>query len=262
MDIDGTLADGGRAIPGAVEALASLKASVRGVRLVTNQSQEANAATLSRLHSEGFQVESRELFGTLAAVRRLIDQQQLRPLFLLNDAALPEFAGVPTHEPNAVVVGTAPAELHYERLSEAMRALLNDEGSQLIACNKGRYFRRHDGFAMMAGPFVAALEYATGRQALVVGKPNQDFFHAAVRDAAGSEELPAELLRQCVMIGDDARDDVQGAMDAGMQAILLRTGKYRPGDEDRLPRPPLFVAADIAEAVAFLRSEGLAQGGH
>lgn len=34
------------------------------------------------------------------------------------------------------------------------------------------------------------------------------------------------------MIGDDVRDDVGGAISAGLQAgILVRTGKYLAGDE-------------------------------
>mmetsp|Transcript_100213 Transcript_100213/g.287897 ORF Transcript_100213/g.287897 Transcript_100213/m.287897 type:complete len:151 (+) Transcript_100213:979-1431(+) len=146
-----------------------------------------------------------------------------------------------------------------------MRVLLDSQESQLIACNKGRYFRAADGqLLLQAGPFVAALEFATGRSAILAGKPSSDFFMAAVRDAAGDGERNAaapppespEHLSRCVMIGDDAHDDVLGAMDVGMQAILLRTGKYRQGDECRLPRRPLFVAEDIAQAVDFLSATG------
>eukprot|EP00449_Zooxanthella_nutricula_P057933 CAMPEP_0198583226 /NCGR_PEP_ID=MMETSP1462-20131121/126492_1 /TAXON_ID=1333877 /ORGANISM="Brandtodinium nutriculum, Strain RCC3387" /LENGTH=244 /DNA_ID=CAMNT_0044314637 /DNA_START=140 /DNA_END=874 /DNA_ORIENTATION=+ len=239
-------------------AFDGLRGSVGGLRLLTNQSQEPSAATLARLKDNGFHVEPHEFFGTLAACRRLVDSQALRPMFLLSDEAMADFDGVPTHEPNAVIVGTAAGQLHYERLGEALRVLLNAEGSQLIACNKGRYFRGRDGFALMAGPFVAALEYAAGCEAVVVGKPSQDFFHAAVRDVAEVDNAGlSKVLPHCVMIGDDWKDDMLGAMDAGMQAILLRTGKYRPRDEEKLPRPPLYVANDISDALGFLRREGL-----
>merc|ERR1712039_215316 len=124
-----------------------------------------------------------------------------------------------------------------------MRVLLAHEDSRLVAVNKGRYFQRPDGLAMQAGPFVAALEFATGRDAVVIGKPSRVFFDAAARDAAG-EVSPDS--RHCVMIGDDALDDVQGAMDAGMQAILVRTGKYRSGDEARCRTPPLAVVDNFA----------------
>ena len=60
---------------------------------------------------------------------------------------------------------------------------------------------------------------------------------------------------QCVMIGDDYRDDVEGAMNAGMEAILVRTGKYRTGDEEKISVPGCHVADDFAAAVDMLLSK-------
>eukprot|EP00439_Symbiodinium_sp_Y106_P007634 s10577_g1.t1 len=98
------------------------------------------------------------------------------------------------------------------------------EDSHLIAVNKGRYFQRDDGLALQAGPFVAALEFATGKMATVVGKPDWEFFHSAVEDASGAMGTSSDLpLENFVMIGDDVIDDVQGAMRAGMRAILVKT---------------------------------------
>lgn len=37
-----------------------------------------------------------------------------------------------------------------------------------------------------------------------------------------------------VMIGDDVRDDVNGALGIGYNAILVKTGKYRQGDENKI----------------------------
>jgi ribonucleotide monophosphatase NagD (HAD superfamily) len=51
------------------------------------------------------------------------------------------------------------------------------------------------------------------------------------------------------MIGDDAASDVGGALKAGLQGILVRTGKYRPGDE-KLLEGRGEVAEDVGEAVA------------
>ena len=57
-----------------------------------------------------------------------------------------------------------------------------------------------------------------------VGKPEKAFFHSAL-------ESLSEVLKpsDAIMIGDDARDDAVGAINAGMHAILVRTGKYREG---------------------------------
>lgn len=260
VDIDGTIADASGALPGAVEAFSRLRQSVKSLRLVTNQSQETVSTTIGRLRQNGFDLEDQEFFGTLAAVRRLIDVQNLRPLFLLKDEALGDFTDIPRQDPNAVVVGTAPQHLHYERLGEAMRVLMKQD-SQLIACNKGRFYRGVDGeMHMMAGPFVSALEFATGKKAITVGKPSPSFFHEAALDAAAAAGAPGDLaFNECVMIGDDAKDDIQGAMDAGMNAILVRTGKYRAGDENMLQKSPLAVVDDFPTALEVMRQQGFLQ---
>jgi HAD superfamily hydrolase (TIGR01458 family) len=108
-----------------------------------------------------------------------------------------------------------------------------------------RYFKESDGLSLDIGPFLRALEYAAGVQGTVLGKPSADFFHAAVADM-GLE--PGEVL----MVGDDAEADVQGALDAGLQACLVRTGKYRPGDEDRIDTQRARIAEDLAALVVDL----------
>lgn len=154
----------------------------------------------------------------------------LRPLLLLEGDAAREFAGIETSEPNCVVVGLAPSLFSYEKLTEAMRVLLPTSPPStprpLIAIHKGRYFARKDGLAMGPGPFVAALEFATDAKASIVGKPSKEFFHQVV-------ESLGLLPEDCVMIGDDVRDDCGGALNAGLKAYLVRTGKYRSGDETR-----------------------------
>jgi ribonucleotide monophosphatase NagD (HAD superfamily) len=58
---------------------------------------------------------------------------------------------------------------------------------------------------------------------LVLGKPALAFYQAAT-DILGQ---PAEHI---VMIGDDIRGDIDGAQQAGLKAVLVRTGKFRDSD--------------------------------
>ncbi|HEX2703179.1 MAG TPA: HAD-IA family hydrolase, partial [Solirubrobacteraceae bacterium] len=61
------------------------------------------------------------------------------------------------------------------------------------------------------------LEYAVGRTAIVTGKPSPAFFEAALGEL-GVEAAAA------AMIGDDIEADVVGALDAGIDGVLVRTG--------------------------------------
>jgi ribonucleotide monophosphatase NagD (HAD superfamily) len=66
---------------------------------------------------------------------------------------------------------------------------------------KNRFWQRADGLSLDVGPFVAALEYATGRQATVVGKPAGVSFGSARHltrarnaNASASPALPETLV--------------------------------------------------------------------
>src|SRR5690606_19090550 len=117
-----------------------------------------------------------------------------------------------------VVIGDLGEGWSFSRLNAAFRQVLG--GATLLALQKNRYWRTGDGLSLDAGPFVAALEYATGVEAVVVGKPSEDFF----RLAAASMALPPDRI---TVIGDDLESDVGGAQAAGMRGILVRTGKFR-----------------------------------
>ncbi|KAK8725143.1 hypothetical protein OTU49_010719 [Cherax quadricarinatus] len=132
---------------------------------------------------------------------------------------------------------------------EALKKILL-EGAPLIAIHRARYYKRSDGLALGPGAFVAALEYSTGCKSEAVGKPEASFFHSALEDLGCS-------ATEAVMIGDDARDDVCGAMNAGLHGILVKTGKYRPGDESTVNPKPSYVAENFAQAVDHILSTWL-----
>jgi ribonucleotide monophosphatase NagD (HAD superfamily) len=96
-----------------------------------------------------------------------------------------------------------------------------------------------------AGPFVAALEYAAATEAVLVGKPSPLFFRSVLEDL---QLTP----RDAVMVGDDAEVDAGGAIAEGLAGWLVKTGKYRPGDESRTAPWPECVLDSIAELPAAL----------
>jgi ribonucleotide monophosphatase NagD (HAD superfamily) len=100
------------------------------------------------------------------------------------------------------------------------------------------FWHAHDGLRLDVAPFVAALEHATGKKALVFGKPDKSFFLSAVMHLG----LPAG---EVLMIGDGIETDVAGAQNAGLKGALVRTGKFRESDLQRGIVPD-FVLDSIA----------------
>jgi ribonucleotide monophosphatase NagD (HAD superfamily) len=105
------------------------------------------------------------------------------------------------------------------------------------------------------GAFVAGLEFATGRRAIVCGKPSPVVFRQAL---AG---LQAELGRRVpahhvAMVGDDPLADVRAAQRVGLRGFLVLSGKTSSADvaAGRLPRgrAPDAIAPDLASIVDAL----------
>ncbi|KAL4447844.1 hypothetical protein ABPG75_005063 [Micractinium tetrahymenae] len=251
IDLNGTLHVGDAATPGAQAALQRLRAAGVQARFVTNTTKDTIGNLLALVQGLGFDIQQHEVFSSLTATRRLLEEQGLRPFLLLHPKALPDFEGIPTENPDAVVVGLAKEAFSYDNMNRAFRILLHDPDAPLIAIHKGRIFKEPDGLSLGPGPFVLALEHATGRTAQVVGKPEASFFRLALDDLGCAP-------RDAVMVGDDARDDVGGAQAAGLRGILVQTGKYQPGDEASAGVQPTAMVPDFAAAVEWILEQNSA----
>ncbi|XP_017880172.1 haloacid dehalogenase-like hydrolase domain-containing protein 2 [Ceratina calcarata] len=240
IDLSGTLHIDNTAIPGAVDALNRLRDGNVPFKFVTNTTKESKSFLHDRLTNLGFDIQKEDIFSSLAAARKLIVSRKLNPLLLIDPAADEDFEGLVNadHEKNAVVIGLAPDKFNYEELTKAFRLVL--DGAPLIAIHKARYFKRSDGLALGPGAFVTGLEYSANVKAEVVGKPAAEFFKAALFD------VPPE---DTVMIGDDVNDDIAGAQAVGIRGVLVQTGKYRHGDENKIVPPPAKVCSSFVQAV-------------
>jgi HAD superfamily hydrolase (TIGR01458 family) len=227
IDVEGVLLHGSQVQPGAREVVDGLRRRRIAHRFVTNTTIYCRYTMLERLHALGFHIEIDELFTATYAAAKLLREQNARSYYplLLPDAQL-EFTGIEVDEenPEYVVVGDMGASFNFLRLNQAMRAVLN--GARLIALHKRRLWRTEDGLFLDAGPFVVALEYATGVNAEVVGKPSPAYFHM-VLDHLG---LPPKRV---AMLGDDIETDIRGAQRMGVQGWLVKTGRFRKEDLGR-----------------------------
>jgi HAD superfamily hydrolase (TIGR01458 family) len=236
FDIEGTLAIGGRPLPGAVEAVALARKAGLAVRFLTNISGRTPAMLCAELRGMGFALSEHEIHtATSACVEYLRERAGTRCRLVVPDAVLPMFDGIARDDehPDFVVVGDVGSEFDYELLNGVFRQLR--DGAELIALHKGVFWIAADGPRLDAGAFIVGLEAATRKQALVMGKPSPVFFTKAF-DALGV--APGEAL----VVGDDVMTDVQGAHGVQARCALVGTGKYRPGDEEREPRPDHFLA--------------------
>lgn len=239
LDISGVLYQGDEPIPGAPEAVKQLRDAGVTLRFVTNTSRKPAAVVLEKLHRLGFSVASGELFTAPQAARRWLSERGHRPFLIVHPDIENEFSSLDRRDPDAVLLADAEERLSYVWLDRAFELLM--AGAPLLAIGDNRYFHDGERLHLDAGPFVRALEYAAGIRAHIAGKPSPLFFRQVLA-ATGADA--ADTL----MVGDDVEADVRGALDAGLQACLVQTGKYRRGDE-ALVAGEAMVAPSLAELV-------------
>jgi len=245
LDLGGVVYEGEHKLPGATEAVARLHQAGLPLRFITNTTRKTKQALLKRLTGFGLEITESELFTPAQAAKTWLAENDSSPSLLVHPNLVSEFAGIPTRAKRAVVVGDAGEAFTYDHLNGAFRELV--DGARLIALAKNRSFKDDDGeLSMDAGAFVTALEYSSGQQALVLGKPAPAFFAATLASMNCAPD-------QAVMVGDDAEADVAGALRAELgQAILVRTGKYREGDETRFEPQPTKTVADLSAAADWI----------
>jgi len=249
LDLDGVLYIGQEPLPGAIEAFGRLRETGLPIAGVTNTTTQANSHILDKLRSLGFDFTSGEIFTPAALAVQCIGSETAS--LFIRDQLREDFRGVAEDDEHLSFIvmgdigsaGYNPAKL--QRIFE-----LVTEGAELLALHKNRFWQKPEGLVLDLGTYVAAIEYATGKQATVLGKPSASFFHLIC------EQLNARP-EESVMVGDDIESDIGGAMDAGLKAVLVKTGKYREvfakqtGIKPNLTIPSI---ADLPDALSLLKS--------
>ena len=249
LDLAGVLYDGDHAIDGSVEAINRLTAAGFPFRVITNSTRSPRRRLLQKLEKIGFRISDDQLFTPARAACDLLAASGHKAHLLIHPDLAEDFPETSFAGPGtSVVIGDAAEHFTYDAVNAAFRALV--KGADLLALANNRSFSDADGeLSIDMGAYVAALEYASGKQATILGKPAPAFFEAVL----ASMDVAA---RDAVMIGDDAEADVAGALSAGIGCgILVRTGKYREGDERCHAPYPHHVADNLSDAVAWVLAQ-------
>jgi HAD superfamily hydrolase (TIGR01458 family) len=222
IDLDGVMYTGDNPVPGSADAIQFLKENGYSYRFVSNTTRKSRNTIAGRLSRMGLEIPEEYIFTpSIAAVTYMKKTGKHRFDLVVTGDADRDFPPRVTQDSHKgvdfVILGDAGDEITYSRMNTAFRNMM--EGAELIALERDRYWMDRDGLSLSAGPFVTALEFATGKKAVLMGKPSQDFFDLALKDMGLGRE-------QVVMIGDDIQTDVGGARNAGMRGILVMTGKY------------------------------------
>nr|XP_045007369.1 chronophin [Jaculus jaculus] len=267
FDCDGVLWNGERTVPGAPELLERLARAGKATLFVSNNSRRARPELALRFARLGFRgLRAEQLFSSALCAARLLRQRLPETpdapgaVFVLGGEGLRaelraaglRLAGDPGHDAGggaaprvrAVLVGY-DEHFSFAKLSEAC-AYLRDPDCLLVATDRDPWHPLSDGSRTPGtGSLAAAVEVASGRQALVVGKPSPYMFQCLTDDFSVD---PARTL----MVGDRLETDILFGHRCGMTTVLTLTGV------SRLEEAQAYLAASQHDLVPHYYVESIA----
>lgn len=247
FNIDGVIYQQDRAIDGAVESLKWVREQKIPHLFMTNTTSMSRQQIGAKLTSYGIHCTPDQIMTPASATHDWLAEHPGKKMTLfVPDAIRHEFDDIASFDDDhtdGVIIGDLGANWNYFTLNHAFRILMRSPNTILLALGMSRYYVETDGLHIDSGPFVKALEFSSGKSALVMGKPASTFYQQALARLGVSA---AETL----IVGDDLMGDVMAAKSCGIHGCLVRTGKYRVQDEQGVIKAE-FVADSIAQLPAL-----------
>lgn len=249
LDLDGTLVQGDRLLPGARDAWRELTARDVDVLLFSNNPTRRPAEHVDRLAALGIQVlRERVLTSTIVTADFLVGEHPDDPLFVVGSPVLRETLrerGLDlTDDPDAaaVVVGSHDREFDYDRLTESLWALTVADA--FYGTDPDRTVPTDGRPIPGSGAIVGAMAGVADREPdATLGKPSTIARRAAL-DRLGT---PPE---RTLVVGDRLDTDVALAGDDMPSALVLTgvDGREALAEADYHPTVVLDTIGDVADA--------------
>ena len=248
LDLDGCVWVGDEPTPGAVEAISELRAAGRRVAFVTNDARHGEEDFVRKLWRLGFQASREEVITVGGAIQHVLAESGHATALVVGTPALHRHVaeaglrilnGSDLADRSDAVVLSGHERFDYAELRAAVQAVLR--GAELWCTARDRTFPMPDGPWPGTGSIVAAVEYATGRRARSVGKPEAQLFLTAL-DRLGDHG-------KALVVGDRLDTDVAGAHAAGLDGAIVLTGETTAAMARAADPRPAFVAATLGDLV-------------
>lgn len=182
-------------------------------------------------------------FTAFDVTLEFVKQKYTKVKVYCRDYLLHHFEGINTEiNPQAVVIGDIGNRWNYETMNEIFNYVIN--GADIIAMHKNKFWMPEGKLTLDAGAFISAIEFATDKQAIVIGKPSPLYFKTALK------QLGFPTDSDFFIIGDDLENDVLAAQKIRGKGILILTGKTKI--EDVRNEKPDFIVNSLTEIISLL----------
>ena len=250
LDLEGVLYEENRLIAGSIETINKLLTHGFNIKYLTNTTTTSRRLVFEKLLQFQLPLIEPDIFSPAIAANIFLKKKNISRISLFTNQSLQEdFADfvIDDHRPETIILGDLYKEFSWEKLNKAFQIIL-EANPLIIALHKNRYCKRENKLGLDLGPFVAALEYATSKKSVLIGKPEKNFFNLAIEDMKLKNE-------EVVMIGDDIFADIEGAKNICLSTVQVKTGKFQKKDETNVYLQPDYRINSISELPRVLGVE-------
>lgn len=249
VDIDGTLYFKGEPIQGARETVSHLRKSGIKLFFLTNTDSKAPKTILKILQNYGFSINMDEIFTPIIALKEFLSKFPNKKSYLVTTNEVKnEFQEFPqitgSEVPDFVIIGDFHDNWDVNRLNNAFKYVL--KGAKLLGTQGNRYYLDRNGEPVIdTGSFVYMIANAANITPRIFGKPSKEYFFQALDKL---NLTPDEVL----VIGDDLESDIQGAINAGINGILVMTGKAQNYNSAKEKIKPYFILESFSSLIELI----------
>jgi len=247
-DIDGTLYFKGSPIPGAIEAVEKLRKKDIKMLFFTNTDSKSPRTMFNTLIEYGFSIKEREIFTPIIALKEFLAECPDKKIYLVTTEEVKEefqmFRQIKGSEvPDFVIIGDFHDKWDVNRLNIAFKYVIKHK-AKLLGTQGNKYYLDRNGEPVIdTGSFVWMIANAANVTPKIFGKPSKEYFVQALKRL----DL---LAKNAVVIGDDIESDIEGALNANIRGILVKTGKgqfFNPLESDIHPNIVINSFSSILE---------------
>ncbi len=225
FDLDGVLEFQGKAYPGAIELLDSLRGRGVPIRILSDSTLKSRRSCTENLNKKGFTVYQHEVITASFATARYLETLNPRSCWvMLKGEGLEEFHNL-RHDPDNpeyVVLGDFRDDFNFQTLNKALRLLY--KGAKLIVMITETVDSSLGEMELTVGAYGKMLEDAAGIRATYIGKPNRYIFDITLETMGNIDRS------KVLMVGDKIGADILGAKNVGLKTALVKTGEFRESD--------------------------------
>lgn len=243
FDMDGVIWDGDKPIPHAAEKVNEVISSGKPHVFMTNNAMRSRDTYVKRLEKFGIKTDKKHIINSSYAAGLYIKNENgPSKVYAVGNDELKEELRQTGHElvdeGADFVVNGLDLTVDYEKLDNGYQNV--KEGAVLLACAPDLTYLDGNKKRIGSGSFARMLELVSGKELIIVGKPNKGIMEAAL-DVLGAD------AKDCMTIGDKLNTDIMAGKNMGMKTALVLTGETSEEDAEKSGIKPDYVLKDLSE---------------